>query len=102
VLFHAYLNASFETGYVNPVDEAIRGHRAFDLAGWRKLTRYRMTFIRKRLSIVVEKDGQRLIVTKGALAGVLDACSRAETAGAGTVEMAAARPGSSADSRLER
>jgi Mg2+-importing ATPase len=92
VLFHAYLNASFETGYVNPVDEAIRRHRAFDLAGWRKLDEIPYDFIRKRLSIVVEKNGQRHIVTKGALAGVLDACSFAETAGAGIVEMAAARP----------
>jgi P-type Mg2+ transporter len=92
-LFHAYLNASFETGYVNPVDEAIRTHRAFDLAGWRKLDEIPYDFIRKRLSIAAEKDGRRLIVTKGALAGILDVCSRAETAGAGVVEMAAARPG---------
>jgi Mg2+-importing ATPase len=93
VLFYAYLNASFETGYFNPIDEAIRRHRAFDLAGWRKLDEIPYDFIRKRLSIVAEKDGQRLIITKGALAGVLDACSLAETAGAGIVEMAAARPG---------
>jgi Mg2+-importing ATPase len=92
-LFHAYLNASFETGYVNPVDEAIRGHRAFDLAGWRKLDEIPYDFIRKRLSVVAENNGQRLIVTKGALAGVLDACSRVETSGGGIVEMAAARPG---------
>jgi Mg2+-importing ATPase len=93
VLFYGYLNASFETGYVNPVDEAIRGHRAFDLAGWRKLDEIPYDFIRKRLSVVAEKDGKRLIVTKGALASVLDVCSLAETAGAGIVEIAAARAG---------
>ena len=92
-LFHAYLNASFETGYVNPVDEAIRSHRAFDLAGWRKLDEIPYDFIRKRLSIVAENGGQRLIVTKGALAGVLDACALVETGGAGIVEMAAVRAG---------
>jgi Mg2+-importing ATPase len=93
VLFYGYLNASFETGYVNPVDEEIRGHRAFDLAGWRKLDEIPYDFIRKRLSVVAEKDGKRLIVTKGALASVLDVCSLAETAGAGIVEIAAARAG---------
>jgi Mg2+-importing ATPase len=93
VLFYAYLNAYYETGYVNPIDEAIRAHRAFNLDGWRKLDEIPYDFIRKRLSVVAEYAGRRLIVTKGAPASILDVCSHAETSGGGIVEIAAARPG---------
>ena len=93
VRFHAFLNASYETGYVNPIDEAIRTACSFDLAGWRKLDEIPYDFLRKRLSVVVEKDARRFIVTKGALASVLDVCSLAETAGAGVVEIGAVRTG---------
>ena len=37
VLFYAYLNSSFERGFANPIDEAIRRHRPFALDGYRKL-----------------------------------------------------------------
>ena len=36
VLLYAYLNASYETGFTNPIDEAIRNHRQFDLSGYQK------------------------------------------------------------------
>lgn len=90
VLLHAYLNAAFESGFANPIDQAIRDHRAFDLDGWRKLDEAPYDFVRKRLSVLVERDGQRLLVTKGALAQVLAVCSRAETA-AGEVPLETVR-----------
>src|SRR4029077_538312 len=37
VLLHAYLNAFYETGFANPIDEALRSHRKFDLIGYRKV-----------------------------------------------------------------
>ena len=58
VLFHAFLNASFEAGFSNPIDEAIRAHGHFDLSGYRKLGEVPYDFIRKRLSVAVERDGQ--------------------------------------------
>jgi len=79
VLFYAYLNSFFETGFASPIDEAIRMHRQFDLSGYRKLDEVPYDFIRKRLSIVVSKGGAHLMVTKGALQNVLDACSSVET-----------------------
>ena len=36
VLLYAYLNAFYETGFTNPIDEAIRTHRQFDLSGYRE------------------------------------------------------------------
>jgi len=32
VLLYAFLNSSYETGFMNPIDEAIRKHRQFDLS----------------------------------------------------------------------
>ena len=91
VLLHAYLNAFYETGFTNPIDEAIRAHRQFDLSGYRKADEIPYDFLRKRLSILVAHDDTHLMVTKGALQNVLAVCSTAET-GAGTlVDIAAVR-----------
>lgn len=77
VLLHAYLNAAYETGYSNPIDEAIRTHRRFDLSNYSKLDEIPYDFLRKRLSILIAHDDSRLLVTKGALQNVLDVCSTA-------------------------
>jgi Mg2+-importing ATPase len=79
VLLYASLNAAFESGFTNPIDQAIRD-RSLDLTGWRKLDEVPYDFVRKRLSVLVERDGERRLVTKGALAQVLAVCTRAETA----------------------
>jgi Mg2+-importing ATPase len=84
VLFYAYLNAFFETGFTNPIDEAIRTHRTFDLTGFLKLDEIPYDFLRKRLSILVSHDNSHLMVTKGALRDVLAVCSSAAT-GEGTI-----------------
>ena len=81
VLFYAFINAAFETGFKNPVDEAIRGHQPFDLARCRKLDEVPYDFVRKRLSILASVDGRSLIITKGAFAKVLEVCAKAETPG---------------------
>lgn len=89
VLLYASLNATFESGFANPIDQAIRDHaaghqEAVDLAGWRKLDEAPYDFVRKRLSVLVEQNGEerpeRLLVSKGAVAQILEVCSRAETA----------------------
>ncbi len=83
-LLFAFLNAFYQTGFTNPIDEAIRTDEAiqahhFDVSSYRKLDEVPYDFIRKRLSILVSKDEKNLMVTKGALQNVLDACSSAET-----------------------
>jgi len=80
VLLYAYLNASYETGFMNPIDEAIRKYRPFDLSNFKKLDEIPYDFIRKRLSILVSKGDTHLMVTKGALSNVLAVCSSAEIA----------------------
>ena len=80
VLLYAFLNAFYETGYLNPIDEAIRKYRQFDLSGFKKLDEIPYDFIRKRLSILIAKGNKHLMVTKGALSNVLAVCSSAEVA----------------------
>jgi Mg2+-importing ATPase len=79
VLFYAYINAFYETGFTNPIDEAIRNYKQFDLAGYQKQDEIPYDFIRKRLTILVSHDDVHLMVTKGALQNVLDICSSVET-----------------------
>ncbi|MGH9880919.1 MAG: HAD-IC family P-type ATPase, partial [Pyrinomonadaceae bacterium] len=77
-LFYAYVNSFYETGFTNPIDEAIRTHERFDLRGYQKVDEVPYDFVRKRLSILVAKDGAHLMITKGALNSVLDLCSSVE------------------------
>ncbi len=91
VLRYAYLNAVFETGLVNPIDEAIRSHRRFDLTTCRKLDEVPYDFIRKRLSVLVADQDRHVMVTKGALAEVLAVCSTARTADGADVQIGAVR-----------
>ena len=83
-LLYAYINASYEAGFTNPLDEAIRRYRRFDLSHVSKLDEVPYDFIRKRLTILVANDSTHLMVTKGALSNVLAVCSKVEMPG-GTV-----------------
>jgi Mg2+-importing ATPase len=93
VLLYAYLNAFYETGFTNPIDEAIRNYRKFDLSGYSKQDEIPYDFLRKRLSILVSQGDTHLMVTKGALQNVLDVCSSAETKEGTIVDIAAERDG---------
>ncbi|MGE5432976.1 MAG: magnesium-translocating P-type ATPase [Syntrophomonadaceae bacterium] len=78
VLLNAYINAFYETGFQNPIDEAIRSYRRHDLSGYKKLKEIPYDFIRKRLSILVSHDNSYLMVTKGALQNILAVCTKVE------------------------
>ena len=91
VLLYAYLNAASESGYVNPIDEAIRQHKKFDISSYQKLDEVPYDFIRKRLSILFKKENTHLIITKGSLKTILDACSSVETVEGKTIEIAQQR-----------
>jgi Mg2+-importing ATPase len=77
VLRLAYLNAHFQTGLANPLDDAIQAAARLDLTGITKVDEIPYDFVRKRLSVVVD-EGQGagpLMITKGALEGVLAVCT---------------------------
>ncbi|MCE5263795.1 MAG: magnesium-translocating P-type ATPase [Deltaproteobacteria bacterium] len=93
ILLYAYLNAFFETGYANPIDEAIRAYRPWDTAGYEKLDEIPYDFLRKRLNILFSVKGQAVMITKGPLAGILSICTETEEAGGVIREMKEAEPG---------
>jgi len=87
VLLHAYINAFYETGFTNPIDEAIRNYRKLDLSGYQKQDEIPYDFLRKRLSILVSHDNTNLMVTKGALMNVLAVCTNVETGDGSIVDI---------------
>lgn len=86
ILSWARLNATLQTGLENPLDEAIAatpGTNA-ELSRYAKVEEIPYDFVRKRLSVVVRpKDGGGdLLICKGAVQNVLDACTRVLTSSA--------------------
>ena len=78
VLLYAYLNAANETGFINPIDHAIMQSTVADAGQWQKLDEIPYDFLRKRLSVLLQKDGRNLLITKGALRQMLEVSLRAE------------------------
>jgi Mg2+-importing ATPase len=80
VLRMARLNASLQSGYRNPLDEALRaeGAEGSDV-GVSKLDEVPYDFSRRRLSVLVrEADGTPVLMMKGAVDEVLGVCTSAE------------------------
>jgi Mg2+-importing ATPase len=79
VLRLAFLNAQYQTGLSNPMDDAIQ--EAAQLAGLdpkteQKIDEIPYDFVRKRLSMVTaDAQGRRTLITKGALENVLAVCT---------------------------
>jgi P-type Mg2+ transporter len=109
ILLYAYLNAASESGYVNPIDAAIREHKTFDISGYQKLDEVPYDFNRKRLSILFKQaknavlgspqeerffktENTHLIITKGALKNILDVYSSVEIAEGEIIDIANQRP----------
>lgn len=88
---NAFYNAFFQTGFANPIDRAIRDRREFETAGIEKLDEIPYDFVRRRLSVRILQNGQKTLVTKGALANVLQCCTRAETGSGELVDLGSLR-----------
>ena len=75
----AAVNSRFESGVRSPLDDAILAHAAgMPLAGWRRIADLPFDFERRRVSVLAEKDGRRLLVVKGAPEEVLARCVAAD------------------------
>ena len=77
----AQINAAFETGLKSPLDDAILEAATFDPAAWQKIDEVPFDFERRRVSILVEGDGKRLLVVKGAPEDVLRLATEYERPG---------------------
>ena len=95
VFLFAYLNSYHETGVkdptdaailrrgnINPLDTAILMHDHPDVKAYRKIDEIPFDFERRRISIVVGKDGEGVLIVKGAPESVLPLCVRQELDGA--------------------
>jgi len=79
VLQYAWLNASMQQGFHNPIDEAICSGYKGPSNPFTVQTEIPYDFIRKRLTIQVRNKKENLAITKGALAIILSICSQIET-----------------------
>ena len=67
----AAVNSALQTGIRSPLDTAILSSGATDTTGYSKLDEIPFDFERRRVSIVVEHQAKRLLITKGAAEHVL-------------------------------
>lgn len=78
VLTLAWLNSHFESGLKSPLDDAILAHETIDPAPWRKIDEVPFDFERRRVSVLVERDGARTLIIKGAPEDVIRLCTSTE------------------------
>jgi P-type Mg2+ transporter len=82
VLTLARLNSKNQTGIRSPLDDAILDTPPTDEeGGYRKCDEIPYDFERRRLSVVLERESRRLLITKGAPEGVLEHAVSVERAG---------------------
>jgi Mg2+-importing ATPase len=89
----AYVNSALQAGISNPVDaslrettknpldQAILNHDHPDIRPWKKVAEIPFDFERRLLSVIVTKDGERLLITKGAPESVFERCVSYEVDG---------------------
>ncbi len=78
-VFHlGWLNSRFESGLKSPLDDAILEHGKFSEEGWSKLDEVPFDFERRRLSVLLQGQSERLLIVKGAPEDVLLLCREFE------------------------
>jgi P-type Mg2+ transporter len=75
---YAYVNACLHTGYSNPIDDALRQIAPVDPGEFTKLDEVPYDFTRKRMSVLAEIKGRRILITKGAADEILAICESAD------------------------
>jgi len=74
VLLHSYLNSYYQTGLKSPLDEAILAYKNIDVKCYQKIDEVPFDFVRRRVSVVVECEGQRFFIAKGAPEEIAKVC----------------------------
>lgn len=67
----AWLNSHFESGVRSALDDAILAHATPPAEGWRKIDEVPFDFERRRVSVLLQRDGEQLLICKGAPEDVL-------------------------------
>jgi Mg2+-importing ATPase len=75
VLRYAYMNSYYQTGLRNLLDRAILAHAELDVErAARKVDEIPFDFQRKRMSVIIEHEGSHVMITKGSVEDVYNAC----------------------------
>ena len=75
---YAFLNATLQNGFTNPIDQAITALN-MPVSSYEKINEVPYDFIRKRLTVAVQHKDERFFITKGAFKNILEVCSSFET-----------------------
>ncbi|MGD0728253.1 MAG: magnesium-translocating P-type ATPase [Spirochaetia bacterium] len=76
VLRYSYMNSFYQTGLRNLLDRAVLAHGEFEVERrCRKVDEIPFDFTRKRMSVVVEYEGDHVLICKGAVEDVFKACA---------------------------
>jgi len=78
-LLLASVNSALQTGIRSPLDTAILRTPAPEISAYTKVAEIPFDFERRRLSVIVEHEGKRLMITKGAPENILAALASAST-----------------------
>jgi Mg2+-importing ATPase len=71
----AALNSAYQTGLRSPMDEAILRQEHPAVARYQRIDEIPFDFSRRRVSVVVQDGGERILITKGAPESVLPLCA---------------------------
>jgi Mg2+-importing ATPase len=82
VLRLVYLNSFFEAGIKSPLDAAILRHDHPSAGEYEKVDEIPFDFSRKRLSVVVRRGEERLLITKGEAESIFAICQTVSVDGA--------------------
>ncbi len=83
VLLNSFLNSYYQTGLKSPLDDAVLRHKDvkdIDVASYTKKDEVPFDFVRRRVSVVVEHEGECSLITKGAPEDIIKVCSYCEVA----------------------
>lgn len=76
----AYLNSFFTAGIASPLDRAVVAHERLETSSWRKVDECPFDFERRRVSVMLERGAERLLVVKGAPEDIVSLSARVELA----------------------
>ena len=63
---YAFISSTFRSGFKNPLDKAVKEFKNLNIGDCRKIDEIPFDFERKRDSVIVEQNGKRMLISKGA------------------------------------
>ena len=76
VLRYAYMNSYYQTGLRNLLDRSVLSHTDLDVdRGCSKVDEIPFDFQRKRMSVVVDYEGDHVLISKGAVEDIYKCCT---------------------------